>query len=61
MIRLGQMDGQVLPDRTPAQIAALDAAVHRFAASLDAPTVITLDAAMHPDTPLEVGTNGRRR
>jgi putative ABC transport system permease protein len=59
MIRLGQMDGQVLPDRTPAQIAALDAAVHRFAASLDAPTVITLDAAMHPDTPLEVGTNGR--
>jgi putative ABC transport system permease protein len=59
LIRLGQMDGQVLPDRTPAQIAALDAAVQRFAASLAAPTVIALDAAMHPDTRPEVGTNGR--
>jgi putative ABC transport system permease protein len=59
LIRLGQMGGQILPDWTPDQIAALDAAVQRFATSLGAPTVIALDAAMHPATRLEVGTNGR--
>jgi putative ABC transport system permease protein len=59
MIHMGLMGGQVLPDRTPAQIAALESAVGRFVASLGAPTVIALDAAMHPDTPLEVVNQGR--
>jgi putative ABC transport system permease protein len=59
LIHTGPMGGQLLPDRTPAQLAALDAAVRRFATSLDAPTVIGLDAAMHSDTRPESGTNAR--
>jgi putative ABC transport system permease protein len=59
LIQTGLMGGSVLPDRTPEQMAVLEQAVHRFAAALGAPTVIALDAAMHPDTPLEVDANAR--
>ena len=41
--------GYLIPDRTPAQIAAIDAAVGRFAATLGGPTLVPLDAAVGAD------------
>ena len=41
--------GSLIPDRTPAQIAAIDAAVGRFAATLRDPTLVPLDAAVRAD------------
>ena len=38
--------GSLIPDRTPAQIAAIDAAVGQFAATLGDPTLVPLDAAV---------------
>ncbi len=41
--------GALVPDRTPAQIAAIDASVGRFAATLGDPTLVPLDAAVRAD------------
>lgn len=40
--------GQRVPDRTPAQLTAIEAQVQRYAATLAGPTVVPLDVAMDP-------------
>ena len=41
--------GALIPDRTPAQTAAADAAIERFATTLGAPTLVPLDVAVRAD------------
>ena len=41
--------GSLIPDRTPAQIGAIDTAVGQFAATLGGPTLVPLEAAVHAD------------
>jgi putative ABC transport system permease protein len=50
--------GSLIPDRTPAQIAAIDAAVGRFAATLGGPTLVPLDAAVGADGPVMLDSDG---
>ena len=59
LIQLGVNAGDLLPDRAPEQTSAIESAVRRFATALGAPTVIALDAAMHPETLKEAGTDAR--
>jgi len=58
LIRVGPGNGELVPDLTPTQAAAADAAVHEFAASLGTPTVIGLDVAMDPRARPEPGFDG---
>ncbi len=50
--------GSLIPDRTPAQIAAADAAVGRFAATLGGPTLVPLDAAVRADEAVILDSDG---
>ena len=50
--------GALIPERTPAQIAAADAAVGQFAATLGGPTLVPLDAAVGADGPVILDSDG---
>ena len=50
--------GSPIPDRTPAEIAAIDASVGRFAATLGGPTLVPLDAAVGANDTGMVDPNG---
>jgi putative ABC transport system permease protein len=55
-IWIGQADAnQLVPIRTPAELSALDAAVHRIAGSLGAAAVIPLDMPVNPASPPQPG------
>ena len=53
--------GSLIPDRTPAQIAAIDAAVGQFAVALGTATVIPLEAAVGADGPVIQDSDGGPR
>ena len=58
-IWIGQPDdNQLVPIRTPAELSALDATVHRIAGSLGGAAVIPLDMPVNPASPPQPG--GRR-
>jgi len=52
--------GLRVPDRTPGQVAAIEARVRRYAATLAGPTVIPLDAAIDPAGPPQADADGGR-
>jgi putative ABC transport system permease protein len=55
-IWIGQADAnQLVPIRTPAELSALDAAVHRIAGSLGGAAVIPLDMPVNPASPPQPG------
>ncbi len=55
-ISIGQADNnQLVPIRTPAELSALDAAVHRIAGSLGGAAVIPLDMPVNPASPPQPG------
>jgi putative ABC transport system permease protein len=58
MIRVGQADASLIPDRTPEQVAALEAAVRDFATSLGTNELIGLDVAMDPRGQPQPGPDG---
>jgi putative ABC transport system permease protein len=58
LIRVGDAEHPAIPDRTPAQAAALERAVREFAGTLGTPTVVGLDVAMDPDARPQPGFDG---
>ena len=50
--------GTPIPDRTPAQVAAIDASVGQFATTLGGPTLVPLEAAVGTDGPPMLDPNG---
>jgi putative ABC transport system permease protein len=58
MIRLGAPNDPLIPDRSPAQLAALEAELRRFTATLDDPTTTALDMAVDANARPERGFDG---
>jgi len=58
LLRADGFDLSIVPDRTPAQSAAIEAAVRRFATTLGTPTIIPLDVAIDEESPLAYTAEG---
>ena len=58
VVRVGGQNDPLIPDHSPAQLASLETQVRRFTATLDNPTVISLDGAVDAAARAEHGFDG---